>query len=675
MENQLIVEREKYISENICCSNFNHNRILYILKIILAIIPIILLVNNIIYLNKKESVEIDNFFELSHYENNYNFSKYIKEDSLNIKAIALYEPKIRFNNNNNYNILTGKYISNYLSKDSDDDDIYKNNEGKYEYSSLSNIENIKYQIELAKSHGIYGFGIYYYFYAEVSMYNYPLDIIYENKDIDFNFCLIWKNIDLKIQGYNLNIENQYKYGIEKFMNNIGKYILDERYIKLNGRPIIGIYSPTKIENINSVITELREKAKEIGIDNIFILGYLNSKYLKDEDIYQNKTFDGILYLPKFENLVKNYYTERKNLYYYRSLIYEFNITSKKDFPIYCASTVKKDINEIKVDIKDRNISTIFDDYSSYKFYLLNKILVNYTYNNFKKENRFIFIDSFNNFFEQKFLKKNGYASLNSLSKALFNLTDSKNYDLSNLQKTCLIAIQAHVYFIDLLDDIINSINNIPVKYDLYITTTSEENKKIIEEKVKLYTKANNFEILVMDNKGRDVLPFLNQIKKVYKKYKYLCHIHSKKTNQNPNLGNNWRKYLYKNILGNEEIISEILFNFESNDNLGIIYPDNFYPITNYTIGINNDNIRLTNYLLNKIFPLHKIGKETGYFPAGNMFWARIDAIHQIFEIDIEDDVPIERKQIDSTIIHAVERIWVYLAKLNGYYYTTTFREL
>lgn len=675
MENQLIAEREKYISENICCSNFNHNRILYTLKIILALIPIILLVNNIIYLNKKESVEIDNFFELSHYENNYNFSKYIKEDSLNIKAIALYEPKIRFNNNNNYNILTGKYISNYLSKDSDDDDIYKNNEGKYEYSSLSNIENIKYQIELAKSHGIYGFGIYYYFYAEVSMYNYPLDIIYENKDIDFNFCLIWKNIDLKIQGYNLNIENQYKYGIEKFMNNIGKYILDERYIKLNGRPIIGIYSPTKIENINSVITELREKAKVIGIDNIFILGYLNSKYLKDEDIYQNKTFDGILYLPKFENLVKNYYTERKNLYYYRSLIYEFNITSKQDFPIYCASTVKKDINEIKVDIKDRNISAIFDDYSSYKFYLLNKILVNYTYNNFKKENRFIFIDSFNNFFEQKFLKKNGYASLNSLSKALFNLTDSKNYDLSNLQKTCLIAIQAHVYFIDLLDDIINSINNIPVKYDLYITTTSEENKKIIEEKVKLYTKANNFEILVMDNKGRDVLPFLNQIKKVYKKYKYLCHIHSKKTNQNPNLGNNWRKYLYKNILGNEEIISEILFNFESIDNLGIIYPDNFYPITNYTIGINNDNIRLTNYLLNKIFPLHKIGKETGYFPAGNMFWARIDAIHQIFEIDIEDDVPIERKQIDSTIIHAVERIWVYLAKLNGYYYTTTFREL
>ena len=669
MENQFIVEREKYISENICYFNFNHNRKLYLLKIILTIIPIILLINNIIYQSKKESVEPDNFFELPYYENNYNFSQYSKDDSLNIKAIALYEPKIRFNEDNN--LLTDTYISNLKFEK----DIYKNNDGNYKYSSLYNIENIKYQIELAKSHGIYGFGIYYYFYTEVSLFNYPLDIIYENKEIDFKYCLIWKNIDLKINGFNLNMENQYKYGIEKFVNSISKYILDERYIKVNDTPIIGIYSPTEIENINSVISELRKRAKNIGIGNIFILGTLNSKFLKEEDIYQNNTFDGLIYLPKFEYLVKNYFTQGKNFYYYRSLIYEFNITNTQDIPIYCASILKKDINEIKNDLKDRNISTLFDDYSSYKFYLLNKILVNYTYNNFQKENRFIFIDSFNNFFGQKFFKKDGYASLNSLSKALFNLTYNKNYDLSNLKKTCLIAMQAHVYFIDLLDDIINSTNNIPVKYDLYITTTSEENKKLIEEKVKLYSKANNYEILVMDNKGRDVLPFLNQIKKVYKKYKYFCHIHSKKTKQNPNLGKNWRKYLYKNILGNENIISEILYSFENNNNLGIIYPDNYYRILNASFNSNNDNIRLINYLLNKIFPDHKIGKETRYFPAGNMFWARIDAVHQIFEIDIEDDVPIERGQMDFTILHAVERIWLYLAKLNGYYYTTTFREL
>ncbi len=673
MENELIVDREKYVSENICCSNFNHNPKLYILKIIIGIIPIVLLFNNIIYLSKKEYVEVDNFIELSNYEKNYNFSKYIEEDSLNIKAIALYEPKIRFYND--YSLLAGTYSSFFLNNKNNEDTFHKENEGKYEYSNMLNIENIKYQIELAKSHGIYGFAIYYYFYTEAPMFNYPLDIIYENKDIDFNFCLIWKNIDLKIQGVNLKIENQYKYGIEKFINNIHKYILDERYIKINNLPVVGIYSPIKIENINWVISELREKAKEVGIGNIFILGTLDSKYLKDEEIFQNKTFNGILYLPKYEYLVKNYYTKRKNLYYYRSLIYEFNITNNQDFPIYCGSTVKKDINEIKVDIKDRDITKISDDYSVYKFYLLNKILVNYTCNSFKKENRFIFIDSFNNFFEQRIFKKNGYASLNSLSKAIFNLTNIKNYDLSNLQKTCLIAIQAHVYFIDLLDDIINSTNNIPVKYDLYITTSSEENKKIIEEKVKLYSKANNYEILVMDNKGRDVLPFLNQIKKVYKRYKYLCHIHSKKTKHDPELGDIWRKYLYKNNLGNEEIISEILYSFENNDNLGIIYPDNFYHITNATFSITQDNVRLLNYLLNKISPLHKIGKETGVFPAGNMFWARIDAIHQIFEINIEDDVPIERKQIDSTIIHAVERIWVYLAKLNGYYYTTTFREL
>lgn len=665
MENQLIGEKENYILENICCINYNHNHKLYIFKIILIMIPIILLFKNIIYQKKKEYVVPDNFFELSNYENNYNFSQYKKEDSLNIKAIALYEPKIRFKEEYNFLIDSSQKNSNNKNK---------YNEGNLEYSNLAHIKNIKYQIELAKSHGIYGFGIYYYFYTEVSIFNYPLDIIYENKDIDFNFCLIWKNVDLNINGVNLNVDNIYKYGIEKLMNSMSKYILDKRYIKVNDTPVFGIYSPSEIENINSVILIIRKIAKEIGIGNLFILGTLNSNYIKDE-IQENKTFDGLLYLPNFKYFVKNYYSEGRNFYYYKSLIYEFNITSEQDFPIYCASILKKQFNEIKKEIQHLNISTIFDDYSSHKFYLLNKILVNYTYYNFEKENRFIFIDSFNNFFDQKFFKKDGYASLNSLSKALFNLTDNKNYDLSNLQKTCLIAIQAHIYYVDLLDDIINSTNNIPAKYDLYITTTSEEKKNVIEEKVKLYSKANNYEILVVDNKGRDVLPFLNQIKKVYKKYKYFCHIHSKKTSYNPEIGNNWRNYLYRNILGNEKIISEILYNFENINNLGIIYPDNYYHILKSTFYHNNDNVRFINYLLNKIFPGHKIGKDIRYFPAGNMFWARMDAVHQIFEIDIEEDVPIERGQKDSTILHAVERIWIYLAKINGYYYTTTFREL
>ena len=52
---------------------------------------------------------------------------------------------------------------------------------------------MKKQIELAKNHGIYGFGIYYYWFSGKTLLEKPLLILLNNKDIDFNFLLIWAN--------------------------------------------------------------------------------------------------------------------------------------------------------------------------------------------------------------------------------------------------------------------------------------------------------------------------------------------------------------------------------------------------------------------------------------------------------------------------------------------------
>ena len=82
----------------------------------------------------------------------------------------------------------------------------------------------------------------------------------------------------------------------------------------------------------------------------------------------------------------------------------------------------------------------------------------------------------------------------------------------------------------------------------------------------------------MKNKGRDVLPLLIQLKKNIKKYKYFCHIHTKKSHHDILLGKNWRNYLYRNLLGNKEIISEIISDFERFDKLGFIFPEVYFEI-------------------------------------------------------------------------------------------------
>ena len=78
-----------------------------------------------------------------------------------------------------------------------------------------------------------------------------------------------------------------------------------------------------------------------------------------------------------------------------------------------------------------------------------------------------------------------------------------------------------------------------------------------------------------------------------------------------------------------------------------------------------------NFLFAKIFKLSKTGKKLE-FPVGNMFWAKTKSIHQIFNIKIKNLFPKELGQINDTIMHAIERIWLYLVKKNGYYYKTIF---
>jgi rhamnosyltransferase len=78
-----------------------------------------------------------------------------------------------------------------------------------------------------------------------------------------------------------------------------------------------------------------------------------------------------------------------------------------------------------------------------------------------------------------------------------------------------------------------------------------------------------------------------------------------------------------------------------------------------------------NFVLNNIFKGFKIGQKL-IFPVGDMFWAKIKAIHQIFNIKFKNLFPKEKGQINQTIMHAIERIWLYLVKKNGYYYKIIF---
>ena len=101
-----------------------------------------------------------------------------------------------------------------------------------------------------------------------------------------------------------------------------------------------------------------------------------------------------------------------------------------------------------------------------------------------------------------------------------------------------------------------------------------------------------------------------------------------------------------------------------------MFPEHFYVQIKYAYRYNYNNWKHMNNLFDILIKKNYKAGDIGNFPVGNMFWARVDAIHQMFTKKIFEFVPEERGQIDGTVLHAIERFWPLLAKVNGYYYKT-----
>ena len=553
----------------------------------------------------------------------FNLSKVIKIDNL-IKE-SLYQDDQDFSKfTTKYKILTIFYLQNIIGT-KDLFNIKKNEDINFNKSL------IKEQVKLAKKHGIYGFVIVYNITNGLKLNEEVLNLFSSENMDNFPFCiLIYYN-----ETY--NIENP-----TILVNRIKKYLTSENYIKLRGQPILGIF-PSSIEYL--LITYFR-KFETKDNKQIYIMTISNGNKNLD---YANNT-NSIIEFP-FNNidLKSDFIQQYFYNFYYPDLIKEESIKSKSI----------------------RNFF-IINGSSPEKFYIIFKKYLNLIN---PDKNAFILFNAWNNYEENCYLEPSeelGFTYLNYLSKAIFNLDNDVIYVLNDLHNKCKVAIQIHIFYEDLIMDIINKTNNIPVKFDLYITITSPEIKSRLENDIKIYSKTNYFEILIVENKGRDVLPFLKQIKTKFKYYKYLCHIHTKKSLTAPELGNLWRNYLYNNLLGNTNIVSEILYEFENNEKLGFMFPETYFGIIQQFYLLTEGTKNWMNFLATKLFSNYKVG-ELSNFPAGNMFWARIVAISQIFSYDFSKYFPEEDDQTNDTIMHAIERIWLYLVKFNDFYYKMIFK--
>lgn len=172
------------------------------------------------------------------------------------------------------------------------------------YYNLNNTDVMHRQVELAKKYGISGFCVYYYWFSGTKLMHQPLQNVLADKSLDFPFFLFWANEDwTKLWGDGAYRETLYKCEVrpeeaDKFMEDALPYMRDSRYIKIDNKPVLLIYKialPAKKDYLGFV-KRIQEIAKKNGFDGIYLMApiddFMDSEKL--EDVQKEYMLDALM---------------------------------------------------------------------------------------------------------------------------------------------------------------------------------------------------------------------------------------------------------------------------------------------------------------------------------------------------------------------------------------------
>jgi len=146
------------------------------------------------------------------------------------------------------------------------------------YYDLRLAETREQQAELAREHGIYGFCYYHYWFGNgKQLLERPINEVIDSQSPDFPFCFCWANETWKGIWFGKSgatlIEQQYpgKNDYEAHFNYLLKAFTDERYIKIDGKPLFNVYIPENIPDLKEFTDTFRELAHKNGLKGIYLV--------------------------------------------------------------------------------------------------------------------------------------------------------------------------------------------------------------------------------------------------------------------------------------------------------------------------------------------------------------------------------------------------------------------
>lgn len=296
------------------------------------------------------------------------------------------------------------------------------------YYNLEDTAVYAKQVELAKKSGIYGFCFHFYWFGGKTLLEKPLRNILANAQIDHPYCICWANENWtrRWDGQDretLIAQSHSERDAIAFIDYVNEYFRDDRYIKIDGKPLLIVYRPSIIPQISRIQGLWRNHVKELGWPGLFLVSAQTFGHWDPQDF----AFDAAVQFPPHHQphqfllnqdvsgLVQDF---RGNIFDYRQMSKHFCDGTNPKYKLFRGVTLGWD-NTAR---RGRN-ATILNKFSlsDYGQWLLSACKATLEDPNLGSSEKFVFVNAWNEWAEGAYLEPDnryGFGYLEATKRAL-----------------------------------------------------------------------------------------------------------------------------------------------------------------------------------------------------------------------------------------------------------------
>jgi hypothetical protein len=230
-----------------------------------------------------------------------------------------------------------------------------------------------------------------------------------------------------------------------------------------------------------------------------------------------------------------------------------------------------------------------------------------------------------------------------------------------------IAVALHLYYVDLWPEIEMLLTRWSFPFTLLLTLI-RENAELTD---RVQSAFPGSVIRVVDNRGRDVRPFLLLLENgAFDSFDLVCKIHGKKSLGNrrvPIFGDIVRRAMFLDLIASDSQACKVVKLFDGDPGLGIVGSGRFRvassgDVPRDVLGQNRQTVEAIAARMGST-----LQKDAFDFFEGTMFWARPQALAPLRRLRLTEEFPAaDAGRDDGALEHAIERLFNHAARVAGF---------